>query len=142
MPKFSYRKFFSSVLPIVQKNQVNGKYLAKKCTIWSQKELEFMQGSQKQSQNKIFSKRLHQTTPMSYKDKSWVKRLQFASYRSQVAESGGNWLKLAKTISQVYKFASFFDAIYIRCLRGSVGQLLPLDPKVRSSNPVNVRFFS
>ena len=120
---------------------MDGKNMVLKPIILPQKNSKIIHGFQKQSQNKKSSKRPQGPTRKLYTDKSWGKQLYFVSYRSQVAQSGGNWLKLAKTASQVYKFPSFFDAIYVRCLRGSVGQLLPLDPKVRGSNPVNCRFF-
>ena len=55
-----------------------------------------MQGFQKQSQNKIFSKRLQETTRKSYNEKSWGKWLYLTSDRSQVAQSGGSWLKMEK----------------------------------------------
>ena len=59
-----------------------------------------------------------------------------------MAENGGNWLKMAKTVSLVYEFVSFFNANYVINLRGSVVVFCSLHLKVPSSNPAfGVNFF-
>ena len=56
-------------------------------------------------------------------------------YRCRVAQSGANWLKLAKTESKVYGILSVFSAFYAISLRGLVVVFCSRDLKVPSSNP-------
>ena len=53
-------------------------------------------------------------------EKSWDKRYRLALHRCRVAQSGGNWLKLAKTVSLLYELVSFFSAFYVISLRSPV----------------------
>ena len=71
--------------------------IQKKCICPSQENMRFIQGPQKQSQNKKFSNGPQGTTRKLYKKKSRGKRSRMVLYRCRVAQSGGNWLKMAKT---------------------------------------------
>ena len=115
--------------------------IQKKCISPSQKKLKFIQWFQKQSQSKIFPKRPLETTEKLFYEKSCLKRSRLVLYRCRLAEIGGNWLKMAKTVSQEYWFLSFFNAHYIICLRSSVVVFCSCDLEVPSSNPVKVNFF-
>ena len=72
-----------------------------------------MQGFQKYSQNTIFPKRSLETSENLFYEKSCPKRSRLVVYRWKLAQSGGNWLKLAKNESWGYEFVSFFNAIYV-----------------------------
>ena len=115
--------------------------IQKKSSSPSQKTIKFIQGVQKQSRNKIFSNGPPGTTRKLYKKKSRGKRSRLVLYRCRVAQSGANWLKLAKTVSQEYSLSSFFNASYVICLRSSVVVFCSCYLKVRGSNPVRVYFF-
>ena len=63
-------------------------------------------------------------------------------YRCRVVQSGANWLKLAKTVTQVYLIVWYFNAFHIRCLRSSMVVFWSWNLEVPGSNPVKVNFFS
>ena len=115
--------------------------IQKKCSCPSQKTIKFIQGVQKQSQNKIFPKRPLETTENLFYEKSYLKRSRLMLYRCRLAEIGGNWLKLAKTVSYVYEFVSFFNAIHVISLRSSLVVFCSADLKVHGSNPARGNFF-
>ena len=73
----------------------------------------------KKSQNKIFPKRPLETTENLFYEKSCLKRSRLVLYRCILAEIGGNWLKLAKTVSYVYESISFFSACNVTGHRSS-----------------------
>ena len=62
-------------------------------------------------------------------------------YRCRLAEIGGNWLKLAKTVSYVYELLSFFNAFYVISFHSSVVVFCSWNLEVPGSNPVKVNFF-
>ena len=78
---------------------------------------------------------------MLCKQKSCGKRYVFMLYRWIMAENGGSWLKMAKTVSLEYQFLIFFNACYIICLCGSVVVFCSWNLKVMSSIPVKANFF-
>ena len=53
------------------------------------------------------------TTRKLYKKKSRGKRSRMVLYRCRVAQSGGNWLKMAKTVAQKAKMMSKIGHICI-----------------------------
>ena len=73
--------------------------------------------------------------------KRWGKRSRLVLYRCRVAQSGGNWLKLAKTKSLVDKLLCNIDPINVKCLRGSVVEFCSWNLEVMSSIPVKGNFF-
>ena len=62
-------------------------------------------------------------------------------YRCKLEETGGTWLKLAKTKSFVDKLLCNVGTVFIRSLRSSVVVFCTLDLEVPRSNPVRVDFF-
>ena len=89
-----------------------------------------------------FGKRARSSTLMSYNYKRWGKRSRLVLYRWKVAESGGNWLKLAKTISYVYWFLIFFNVIYIISFRSSVVAFCTHVQRLGVQTPLQPGFFS
>ena len=59
-----------------------------------------------------------------------------------MAQNGGNWLKLAKTVLYVHELVSFLNALCVRCLCSSVVVFCSCNQEVLSSIPVISKFFS
>ena len=66
--------------------------------------------------------------------KRWGERSRLVLYRWKLAEIGGNWLKMAKTVSLEYQFLIFFNAFYVICLCGSVVVFCSWNLNVPGSN--------
>ena len=143
IPDFVHREIFSGDWAKIETNLYNWMKYGKKYNIWRHKKICFVHRFKSYGPKGWFWKWLHPTTPKLYKQKSWQKRYTLMLYRWNVAQSGANWLKLAKTGSQAYEFVRFFNAFYVVSLRGSVVAFCSWNQEVLSSNPTwRVIFFS
>ena len=73
--------------------------------------------------------------------KRWGISIVYMGCRSEVAQSGGNWLKLAKTVSQVCWVETFFEHYCIRSLRSSMVVFCSANLEVPGSIPAISKFF-
>ena len=101
----------------------------------------FDQGFKRYEPKTPFSKSPHPPSPESYYKKSWVLGSRLVLCRCRVAQCGGNWLKLAKTVSQVYWFVSLFNAFCVVSLRSSVVVFWTPIQKSGVQSPLQPRFF-